>query len=53
MRGKKATRNQRKVIMDNGLNSYLWLVIQDTRKHNGKMLVLNKETGEKKYIQES
>lgn len=50
MKGKKATREQRKFLEQFKIDTYNVLILKDSRHHNGKMLILNTKTGEKKEI---
>lgn len=47
MNGKKPTREQRKLIMKNKLDTYKWLVFKDT---SDELHLIHKETGEKKVL---
>lgn len=48
MKGKKATREQRKLISKAGLDTYVWMVQKDAPTF---IQLLNKDTGEIKTIQ--
>lgn len=45
--GKKPTRNQMKVFIENGLNPKNWLIVKKQHDH---LLVVHRETGRTKTI---
>ena len=47
MKGKNPTREQRKIILKNNLDSYKWLVQKDTPD---KMQIIHRDTKEVKII---
>lgn len=47
IKGRKPTREERKIIIKAGLDTYLWFVQKNT---SIELYVIHKETGERKII---